>query len=766
MSSERDPLLQDRGIEDDDYQDSNGESRKNEKFTTMEKVLSSLSALFFIALCIFAGLYARRVYKEPTVPEQPQHNQTSPLCLSPECVLTAAQILQDMDMTVDPCDDFYQYTCNQWEKNHNIPDGKSAIGSFLLLRDQNKEALRTILSGSFDDFYDRVSSDDSEKAKDKQNFDKAKSLYDSCMNEALIDSRGADPIQPLLKQVHLLIGSDLTKALSFLAQKGVGAFFDVSVDADFKDPSVNVLMLSQNGLTLPTKDYYNQKETTHALYEAIRQSLDAVFPNQANVNRTAKKIVEFETNLAKISDSPEYFQDPEGINNPMRLSDLTKLSPALDWGLYVKHLLPLGKPHPSQIIVTSPHYIGNVSELIQSESTEVVEAFLVWKTIHAYANALAEPIRGPIRRLNAQLIGADPKSIRPRWDTCLDEANDSIGFLIGRYYVLDKFGGDAKSHADEFVKSIKDIFVKRLPELSWLDSVTRERAVKKVDQLIRKIGYPDSTPDVMSPPSLLEYYKDLELKSDDYFGNYLNSRQWAIRENWNQVGSAPDKRIWLMNPQEVNAYYNPSFNEIVFPAGILQNPFFGSNYPDYLNYGGIGVVVGHELTHGFDNNGRHFDADGKLTQWWTNETSAQFDEKASCFVKQYSNFSMTDENGKEIYVNGKLTLGENLADNGGLRESYLAWKQQYDSDKESKKYNNVRLPGLDNLTPEQLFFVGFGRVWCNKATPAQAKKGVLTDEHSPPKWRVNGAVQNSQYFADVYKCPVGSPMNPAHKCEL
>ncbi|KAI9254860.1 hypothetical protein BY458DRAFT_442500 [Sporodiniella umbellata] len=429
--------------------------------------------------------------------------------------------------------------------------------------------------------------------------------------------------------------------------------------------------------------------------------------------------------------------------------------------------MPLDARHPSQIIVTSPHYLGNVSRLMREESSEDLEGFLVWKAVHAYASALGEPIRGPIRRLSAKLIGADPKTIRPRWDTCLDEVNQSVGFLVGRYYVLDKFGGDAaKEYADAFVKSIKDVFVKRLPALPWLDSITRERAENKVNTLIRKIGYPDASPDVMSPHSLLVYYQRLALAENDYFGNYLNSREWAIQEEWNTLGKAPEKKIWLMNPQEVNAYYNPSFNEIVFPAGILQNPFFGSNYPDYLNYGGIGVVVGHELTHGFDNNGRHFDADGKLTQWWTDETSAKFDEKANCFVKQYGNFSMTDETGKQIYVNGKLTLGENLADNGGLRESYLAWKQQYDSDRENKKYNNVRLPGLDHLTPEQLFFVGFGRIWCNKATPAQAKKGVLTDEHSPPKWRVNGAIQNSQHFADVYKCPVGSPMNPAHKCEL
>ncbi|KAI9486799.1 MAG: hypothetical protein EXX96DRAFT_474168 [Benjaminiella poitrasii] len=452
----------------------------------------------------------------------------------------------------------------------------------------------------------------------------------------------------------------------------------------------------------------------------------------------------------------------------MSLSELAKIAPNVDWGLYVNHLLPANAPYPgNNLIVTSPDYISNVSSvLLGKENSRTLQAYFSWKVISAYADALGDEVRAPIRRLNSKLIGTNPKSIKPRWDTCLDEVNNALGFLAGRYYVIDKFGGNAKERADEFVNSIKEVFLKRLPSLEWIDDKTREKAVEKVDKLIRKVGYPDTSPDIMSPVSLSEYYGDLNMKSDDYFENYVNARKFEVLEEWRQVGKTPDRSKWLMNPQEVNAYYNPSFNEIVFPAGILQNPFFGSNYPDYLNYGGIGVVVGHELTHGFDNMGRHFDAEGRLVQWWTNETSVQFDEKANCFVKQYNNFTMVDEKGKAIHVNGKFTLGENLADNGGLGEAYVAWKQRYDSDKGSKRFNNVRLPGLDDLTPEHLFFVNFGRVWCNKVTPAQAKKGVLTDEHSPAKWRVNGAVQNSNYFAEVFQCPVGSPMNPAHKCEL
>lgn len=525
-------------------------------------------------------------------------------------------------MTADPCDDFYQYTCSNFEKNNEIPDGKSAINSFVSLINQNKEALRSIFSGTFDNFYDRTHSSfttqlpDPEKLIDKQNFEKVKALYDSCMNEALIDNRGSEPIYPLLKEIRDMFpasskGSSetrrLTQTLSFLAKRGIGALFEIVVDADPKDPSVNALQLYQSGLTLPNKVYYTQDETVRALYETIADTLTVLYKSKSDLsselfagydaNATARLVVDFEKKLAEISQLPEEFQDPEATYNPMSLSQLAKIAPNVDWGLYVSHLLPPNAPHPGKVIVTSPAFIGNVStQLLEQETTRTLQAYFTWKVIIAYGDALGEDIRTPIRRLTAKLIGTNPKSIKPRWDTCLDEVNGAIGFMAGRYYVIDKFGGNAKERADDFVNSIKEAFLNRLPDLEWIDSVTREKAVEKVDKLIRKVGYPDNSPNIMSPVSLSGYYGDLNLASDDYFGNYVNGRKFAVLDEWRQVGKAPVRSKWLMNPQEVNAYYNPSFNEIVFPAGILQVPFFGIDYPDYLNYGGIGVVVGHELT--------------------------------------------------------------------------------------------------------------------------------------------------------------------------
>ncbi|RCH79708.1 hypothetical protein CU098_000718, partial [Rhizopus stolonifer] len=502
----------------------------------------------------------------PTVPSPPGTNTTAPLCITPECVLTAAQILQDVDLTLDPCDDFYQYTCSKWEQTHEIPDGKSSINAFVSLINQNKEALRSIFAGSFDDFYDRTHISvsghlpDPEKPIDKQNFEKVKDLYDSCMNEALIDKRGAEPIYPLLKDIRDQFPASsnpaetrrLTQTLSFLANRDIGSLFEIMVDADPKDPTINSLQLYQSGLTLPTKVYYTQEDTVKALTETIADTLAVVYRGKSalaaelfgeyDLRITARTIVEFEKKLAKISQLPEEFQDPEATYNPMTLSELAKIAPNVDWGLYVSHLLPPNAPHPGKVVVTSPAYISNVSSLLlEKESARTLQAYFSWRAIFGYSEALGEEIRAPIRRLTSRLIGTNPKSIKPRWDTCLDEVNNALGFMAGRYYVIDKFGGKAKERADEFVNSIKQVFLDRLPGLEWIDKETRQKAEEKVDKLIRKVGYPNTTPNVMSPVSLSGYYGDLTITPHEYFDNYVSARKFDVLSQWRQVGKTPDR---------------------------------------------------------------------------------------------------------------------------------------------------------------------------------------------------------------------------------
>jgi len=328
------------------------------------------------------------------------------------------------------------------------------------------------------------------------------------------------------------------------------------------------------------------------------------------------------------------------------------------------------------------------------------------------------------------------------------------------------FGGDSKKMAENTIEAIKEAFVDNLPNLSWLDDETRTKAIEKVNAFVQKVGYSTSSPDIRLPVDLAEYYRAVEVDPKKHFDNLVSTARWQSKEMWSQVGQKVDRGRWLMTPQTVNAYYNPPLNEIVFPAGILQSPFFAAHDPEYLNYGGIGLVVGHELTHGFDNTGRQFDSKGRLVQWWSNATIDAFKDKTTCFVDQYSNFTMPTPSGGSVNVNGKLTLGENLADNGGLKQAYQAWKKRFDSDEGGDKYINHLLPGLESLGREKLFYVNFGRVWCQRIRPEAAFERIRTDPHSPARWRVNGAVQNSNHFAKTFQCPSGTPMNPKAKCEM
>ncbi|KAI9313491.1 hypothetical protein BX666DRAFT_1977013 [Dichotomocladium elegans] len=778
------------------------------RFSLLEKILFAISVTFLIILCILVGFFARRVYGDGDHDKAPNPSPTSPpggpgdgkndtkpeLCLSAGCVLAAAEILKDIDMTVDPCEDFYAYTCN-----HDLPIGKSRLTSFELLSTANKEILHKIFKSDFETFHEQVFGKsgelpDPDKLLDKQNFKKAKNLFDSCMDEDRIDSLGADPIiqmlhdiresYPALRFLATEAGEfeeadsedppqqqQLTNVYTSLAKTGVNPFFALLVEADPKDPERISLQIFQDGFTLPSKEYYEQEEYVDALFLAVSRTMDIVFRdysaefgwNRWSANITARQVVDLERRLASVSDTVEYLQDPEKTYNPRTLSQLASSAPAFDWGLLVSHLLPANAPHQDTLVVSSPRYLEKLStEIIPASQPRAIQAYLLWRAINTYAFGLSEEVRQPLKELSAKLSGTNPKMTKPRWETCLGYMDESLGFLVGRYFSLKKFSEDAQTRAEEFVNSIKNSFVDRLPELEWLDDETREKALDKVDMLVRKVGYPTNNPDTMSPISISEYYSELSMSSDDFFGNSLRTAKWQVAKEWRQVGTTPDRTRWLMNPQEVNAYFNPPFNEIVFPAGILQSPFFSNDVPDYLNYGGIGVVVGHELTHGYDNMGRLYDGRGRLIDWWTNETSKAFNDKAQCFVDQYSNFTIEDEHGEALHLNGHLTLGENLADNGGLRQSFVAWKARY----ENNQGENRLLPGLEDLTPEKLFFINYGRVWCSIVTPAQARQRVLTDPHSPGKWRTIGAVQNSRYFAEVFNCPVGSPMNPDSKCEL
>lgn len=405
---------------------------------------------------------------------------------------------------------------NNWIKAHDIPEGKSKISAFTVLETQNKETMHSIFKHDFDVYQDKVASygelPSPDKLLDRQNFQKGKNLFDSCMNESLIDSRGAEPILPLLRNIRDIYSSSkfgadglsdehntdnvgssngqLARTIAYLAKEaGVDAFFSIMMDADPKDSEVTSLQLYQSGLSLPSKEYYEQQDALDAFYEAVSETLDAVFRDTGNefgwsrysANTTARLVVDFERLLASISDRPEDLMDPEKAYNPLTLSQLRILSPSIDWGLLLNHLLPPTAPHQDTIVVTGPEYIAKVSSEVLEKSTQrTIEAYLMWQVIHDYAHALSEDIRKPLDKLDAKLRGTNMKVSRPRWEICVDQVNESLGFLAGRYFVLQKFNKNAKERADGFVDAIKNGFLEQFSELSWIDDTTRERAVEKV----------------------------------------------------------------------------------------------------------------------------------------------------------------------------------------------------------------------------------------------------------------------------------------------
>ncbi|KAG2184895.1 hypothetical protein INT43_000808, partial [Umbelopsis isabellina] len=657
-------------------------------------------------------------------------------------------------------------------------------GTFDRVADDNEAVLRQIFENNFEDLKyinGNAGISENQRVKDKQVFEKAKNYYGSCLDEQTINQLGTSPLKPLLENLasiwHTHSGekiSTITNALSYLISIGVSPFFSIYADADSKNPGVNTLYLQQQGLGLPTKEYYSVPATME-LYEKILEDTWKVtmsngqgttYDPDTDIASIARKIVDFEKKLASISNSTDELRDPVATYNPVRIDHLNELTPNIGWSQFMSERQVSSKPVEA-IIVESPIYVQKLGKLIEETDLMTLRHHFTNALLFSAINSMSEEIRAPYAKLQQALEGN--KQVLPRWKTCIRNLGYALGQLAGRYYVLEKFGADSQKYADIFVHNLRDSLEERFYNQNFLDDQTRATALEKLHKIQQKIGYSQSDPNIMSPESLDNYYQGISSTPLNYFENHLSYRVWENRQTWSLYGMPVNKLRWAMNPQDVNAYYSPLINEIVFPAGILQPPFYDANYPDYLNFGGIGAVMGHEMTHGFDDTGRLYNAVGKIESWWTKETEVKFDDKAQCFIQQYSNFTISGADNKPVHVNGKLTVGENLADNGGILISYYAWKARSIASKISEingPNSNSLLMGLDHYTPEQLFFINFGRVWCQKIRPEKSLKRIYTDPHSPNRWRVNGVAQNSVEFAMAFGCPAQAPMNPDKKCHL
>uniref|UniRef100_A0A8D2PVV6 endothelin-converting enzyme 1 n=1 Tax=Zosterops lateralis melanops TaxID=1220523 RepID=A0A8D2PVV6_ZOSLA len=695
------------------------------------------------APCLSFPQYTRPAPGMPSLPD-PSHST----CLTDACVRVASKILEALDTEMDPCQDFYQYSCGGWIKRNPLPNGRSKWSTFNSIWDQNQAIMKHLLENATFN-----SSSEAER--------KTQRYYLSCLKEQRIEELGSQPLMELIDKIG---GWNITGSwnqTSFMeVLKSVSGtyratpFFTVYVGADSKSSNSNIIQVDQSGLFLPSRDYYLNKtanERVLAAYLDYMVELGTLLGGTPEPTRLQmQQVLDFETQLANITVPQAERRDDEKIYHKMSIAELQLLAPAVDWLDYLSYALaPLELTDTEPVVVYGDTYLQQVSDLINDTDRSILNNYLIWNLVQKTASSLDQRFETAQERLLETLYGTR-KSCTPRWQTCISNTDDTLGFALGSLFVKATFDRDSKAIAEEMISEIRAAFELSLDQLDWMDEKTRQAAKEKADAIYDMIGFPDF---ILDNKELDDVYDGVS--EDSFFQNMLNFYNFSAKVMADQLRKPPNRDQWSMTPQTVNAYYLPTKNGIVFPAGILQAPFYARNHPKALNFGGIGVVMGHELTHAFDDQGREYDKEGNLRPWWQNSSLEAFKNRTACMTEQYGRYTVHSEK-----VNGRQTLGENIADNGGLKAAYNAYKSWLQKNGEEK-----RLPAL-GLTNHQLFFVGFAQVWCSVRTPESSHEGLVTDPHSPDKYRVIGTLSNSRDFVEHFGCPLGSPMNPGKHCEV
>jgi endothelin-converting enzyme/putative endopeptidase len=640
----------------------------------------------------------------------------------------------NLDRSVDPCVDFYKFSCGGWMKNNPIPADQSGWSVYAKLGNENQQFLWGIL-------------EEDAKAKNRTPVQqKVGDYFAACMNTSAIDARGLKPVQPELAKIEALkTRPELIAAIGALHHAYPGSyFFGSSTGQDAVDSSLVIVELGAGGLGLPDRDYYLKTDAKSVKlreqYVAYIEQLLTLSGESAEQAKTdAEATLRIETALAKASLTRVQRRNPHNTYHMMTISELGQIAPAFDWPHYFAEQ---GAPGVAKLNVSQPDFMKAVQATLTTEPVEALRGYLRFHLLTSAAPYLSHPFEQAEFDFYSKTLRGTP-SMPPRWKTCTRAVDRNLGEALGQEFVKRTFTADTKAKTQLMTEQIETAMQHEIENLDWMSPETKQEALRKLHAIRNKIGYPDKWRD----------YSALEVNPDDYFGNASRSYRFEDARRWNKLGKPVDLNEWGMTPPTVNAYFNPQMNDINFPAGVLQPPLYDPKLDDAPNYGNTGATIGHELTHAFDDEGRQFDAKGNLRDWWTQTDAKGFEDRINCIRDQYADYIIVDD----IHINSKLTSGEDVADLGGTLLAYIAWKKQTGGEK---------LSSADGFTPDQRFFVGMAQWACENERPENLRVSAVTNPHSPGFARINGVVSNMPEFQHAFSCKAGQPMVHAPACKV
>ena len=692
----------------------------------------SLLFVLLVATAVFAQSGGKKAATKPaTAPAGTAAASDSKPAIRPKSF-----DLDAMDKTVDPCENFYQYACGNWRRKNPIPPDQARWGRFNELAEYNRQLLRQIL--------EKDSANGPRRNPVQQ---KIGDMYQSCMDEKTVNTKGKAPLEPELKRIAAISNKDqLMATVAYLHSLGVPSLFGFGAQPDLHNASMMIAGVSQGGLGLPDRDYYlaqdeKSRETRARYLDHVAQMFTLLGDKPDAAKKEAQTVMDIETKLADAAFERVKMRDPKNRDHKMKVSELATLAPNFHFDRF---FAATGAPSFTEVNVVPPDFFQKVNPVIDSVSIADWKTYLRWHAAHAAAPLLSEDFVNANFEFYGRYLNGQ-KELQARWKRCVQVTDGLLGEALGQPYVDETFGKEGKERMLQMVAALEEALGDDIQNLDWMTADTKKKSEEKLKAISNKIGYPDKWRD----------YNTVRIVRGDLLGDAQRARAFEVKRNWNKIGKPLDKKEWGMSPPTVNAYYSPSNNDINFPAGILQPPFFDKTADDAVNFGGIGVVIGHELTHGFDDQGSKFDGNGNFSNWWTDADRQEFDKRTGCIADEYGKFVAVED----VHLNGRLTLGENTADNGGSHIALLALRKRIEHDPKLAE-------SREGFTPDQRFWIGFAQVWCENRSDESARLLAKTDPHSPGQYRVIGTVQNSADFARAFSCKPGQKMVSENACHV